>query len=59
MFKFQAAPGIFNANVLGMAGGDPDLSMLQVQVSTAPIPAPALLFASGLIALMALRRQRS
>jgi hypothetical protein len=59
MFKFQADPGIFSANVLGVAGGEPDLSLFRVQVSTAPIPASALLFASGLIALISLRRRRS
>ena len=59
MFKFQAAPGIFNANVLGVAGGDPDLSLFRVEVSAVPIPATALLFSSGLIALIALRRQRA
>ena len=59
MFRFQADPGIFNANVLGVAGGDPDLSLFRVEVSAVPIPATALLFASGLIALIALRRQRA
>ena len=59
MFKFQADPGIFNANVLGVAGGDPDLSLFRVEVSAVPIPATALLFTSGLIALIALRRQRA
>ena len=59
MFKFQADPGIFNANVLGVAGGDPDLSLFRVEVSAVPVPATALLFASGLIALIALRRQRA
>jgi hypothetical protein len=59
MFKFQAEPGVFNANVLGVAGGNPDLSMFRVEVAAVPIPATALLFASGLIALIALRRQRA
>jgi hypothetical protein len=59
MFKFQADPGIYSANVLGVAGEEPDLSLFRIQVSTVPIPAPALLFASGLIALVALRRRRS
>jgi hypothetical protein len=58
MFKFQADPGIFNANVFGVAGGESDLSLFRVKVSTVPIPTPLLLFASGLIALIALRRRR-
>ena len=58
MFTFQADPGIFTANIFGVAGGDPDLSLFRVQVSTVPIPAPVLLFASSLIALIALRRRR-
>jgi len=59
MLKFPADPGIFTANVLGVAGSDSDLSLFRVQISSAPIPAPALLFGSGLIALIALRRRRS
>jgi len=58
MTKFQADPGIYSANVLGVAGDEPDLSLFRVQVSTVPIPATALLFASGLIALIAVRRRR-
>lgn len=55
MFKFLADPGIFSANIFGVeGGGEPDLSLFRIQVSTtAPIPASALLvFASGLIALI-------
>jgi hypothetical protein len=59
VYEFQADPGSFTANVLGVAGSDSDLSLFRAQVSSAPIPAPALLFGSGLIALIALRRQRS
>ena len=59
MFTFTADPGIFVANVLGIAGGVSDLSLYRVQVSAVPIPAPVLLFASGLITLVALRRRRS
>ncbi len=59
MFNFQADPGNFTANLLGVAGGESDLSLFRVEVSAVPIPAPALLFASGLIALVAFRRQRS
>jgi hypothetical protein len=58
MFNFQADPGNFSANLLGVAGGDSDLSLFRVEVSAVPIPAPALLFASGLAALIAFRRQR-
>ena len=59
MFNFQAEPGNFTANILGVAGGDLDLGLFRVQVSSVPIPAPALLFASGLIALVAMRRRKS
>ena len=58
MFTFEADPGTFVANVFGIAGGVPDLSLYRVEVSAVPIPAPALLFASGLIALIALRRRQ-
>ena len=58
MFNFTADPGTFVANVLGIAGGVSDLSLYRVQVSAVPIPAPLLLFGSGLIALIALRRQK-
>lgn len=58
MFEFQADPGSFTANVLGVSGDDPDLSLFRVQVDTVPIPAPALLLASGLFALIGLRRRR-
>ena len=58
MFEFQADPGSFTANVFGVAGGDPDLSLFGVEVSAVPIPATVLLLASGLIALIGLRRRR-
>lgn len=58
IMNFQADPGIFSANILGVAGGEPDLSLFRVQVSTVPIPAPVLLFASGLIALITLRGRK-
>ena len=55
--KFQADPGIFTANVFGVAGGESDLSLFRVHVSTVPVPASAVLFASGLIALITIRRR--
>jgi hypothetical protein len=58
MFEFQADPGSFTANVLGVSGGESDLSLFRVEVSAVPIPASALLFASGLIALVGLRRRK-
>ena len=58
MFNFTADPGTFVANVLGIAGGDSDLSLYRLEVSAVPIPAPVLLFASGLIALITLRRRK-
>ena len=58
MFEFQADPGDFTANVLGVSGDDPDLSLFRVEVSAVPIPATVLLLASGLIALIGLRRRR-
>ena len=57
--KFHADPGIFTANVFGVAGGDSALSLFNVGVSAAPVPASALLLASGLIALITIRRRRS
>ena len=58
MFEFQADPGSFTANVLGVSGGDSDLSLFRVEVASVPIPATVLLLASGLIALIGLRRRR-
>jgi hypothetical protein len=66
MFKFQADPGIFTANVLGVAGGDSDhrpfrlfdLSLFQLMESDEPIPAAAVLILVGLIGLIALKGRR-
>ena len=58
ILKFQAGPGAFSANILGVAGSAPDLSLFRVQVSTVPIPATVLLFASSLMALIALRGRK-
>ena len=55
--KFQADPGVFTANVFGVAGGESDLGLFRVHVSTVPVPASAVLFASGLIALITIRRR--
>ena len=58
MTEFYADPGIFTANVFGVAGGDSALSLFRVRVSAAPVPASVLLLASGLIALITIRRRR-
>jgi len=58
MFKFRAAPGIFPANVLGVAGDDSDLSLSRLKESDEPIPTAALLILVGLIGLIALKGRR-
>ena len=66
MFKFRAAPGIFPANVLGVAGDDSDLSLsrllylslARLKESDQPIPTAALLILVGLIGLIALKGRR-
>ena len=66
MFKFQANPGTFSANVLGVAGGESDLSLLRLldliiarlKVSDEPMPAAAVLILVGLIGLIALKGRR-
>jgi len=66
MFRFQAAPGIFSANVLGVAGGVSDLSLFRIldlspsrlKTSDEPVPAGAVLILVGLIALIALKGRR-
>jgi hypothetical protein len=66
MFKFQAVPGIFSANVHGVAGDFPDLSLFRVldlslsrlKTSDEPVPAGAVLILVGLIALIALKGRR-
>jgi hypothetical protein len=66
MFKFQADPGIFSANVLGVAGGVSDLSLFRIldlslsrlKTSDEPVPAGAVLILVGLIALIALKGRR-
>ena len=66
MFKFRVAPGIFAANVLGVAGDDSDLSLSRLlylslsrlKESDQPIPTAALLILVGLIGLIALKGRR-
>jgi len=66
MFKFQAAPGIFDANVFGLAGDDSvlslsrllDLSLSRLKESDEPIPTAAILILVGLIGLIALKGRR-
>jgi hypothetical protein len=66
MFKFQAGPGTFSANVLGLAGGESDLnlfrlldlSIARLKGSDEPMPAAAVLILVGLIGLIALKGRR-
>ena len=66
MFKLQATPGIFSANVRGVAGDLSDLSLFRVldlslsrlKSSDEPVPAGAVLILVGLIALIALKGRR-
>lgn len=58
MFKLQNAPGIFAADVLGVAGDDSDLSLSRLKESDEPIPTAALLILVGLIGLIALKGRR-
>jgi hypothetical protein len=66
MFKFRVAPGIFAANVLGVAGDDSDLSLFRLldlnlsrlKESDEPMPAAAVLILVGLIGLIALKGRR-
>ena len=66
MFKFQADPGIFAANVLGVAGDNSgfslyrvlELSLSRLKASDGPMPTAALLILVGLIALIALKGRR-
>ena len=66
MFKVQADPGTFSANVLGLAGGESDLILLRLlnlsiarlKASDEPMPAAAVLILVGLIGLIALKGRR-
>ena len=65
-FKFPAEPHTFSANVLGVVGGESDLSLLRLldliiarlKVSDEPMPAAAVLILVGLIGLIALKGRR-
>ena len=65
-FIFPADPGTFSANVLGVAGGESDLSLLRLldlsiarlKASDEPMPAAAVLILVGLIGLIALKGRR-
>ena len=65
-FKFPADPGTFSANVLRVAGGESDLSLLRLldlsiarlKASDEPMPAAAVLILVGLIGLIALKGRR-
>jgi len=65
-FKFQADPGTFSTNVLGVAGDESDLSLLRLldlsiarlKISDEPMPAAAVLILVGLIGLIALKGRR-
>jgi hypothetical protein len=64
--KFPADSGTFSANVLGVAGGESDLSLLRLldlsiarlKGSDEPMPAAAVLILVGLIGLIALKGRR-
>jgi len=66
MFNLQAGPGIFSANVLGLAGGESDLnlfrlldlSIARLKASDEPMPVAAVLILVGLIGLIALKGRR-
>ena len=66
IFNFQAGPGIYSANVLGLAGNDSDLSLFRVldlslarlKASDEPMPVAAVLILVGLIGLIALKGRR-
>jgi hypothetical protein len=65
-FKFPADPGTFSANVLRVAGGESDLSLLRLldlsiarlKGSDEPRPAAAVLIIVGLIGLIALKGRK-
>lgn len=59
MFTFDADPGLFIANVCGMAGGGFNLGAFNVEVAHVPIPQGILLLSSGLIGLLSIRRSRN
>lgn len=65
-FTFDALPGTYYANLVGVAGGPLDLGLFGVQIESftappVPIPAAIVLLASGLCVLgqMAWRRRSS
>jgi len=58
MFTFDADPGMFAANILGVAGGDFNLGAFKVEVAHAPVPPAILLLSSGLIGLIGMKRLR-
>jgi len=66
MFKFQADPGIFAANVLGVAVDNSgvslfrvlELSLSRLEEFDEPMPTAALLILVGLIGLIALKGRR-
>lgn len=56
--SFNVAPDTtYFCNVFGVGGGKLDTGLYGVQVTAAPVPAALGLFASGLIALVAVRRR--
>ena len=66
MFNFQASPGIFPTNLLGVAWVDWGLGLFRllnidqsrVKLSDEPLPAAAVLILVGLVALIALKGRR-
>jgi len=67
-FIFEADPGTYYANLLGLSGGDLELGLYGVQValidgfdsvSPVPLPAPVVLLASALIMIFTFFRRTS
>ncbi len=57
-FSFNILPDTtYFCNVFGIGGGEFDTGLYGVQVTAAPVPAALGLFASGLIALVAIKRR--
>ncbi|MFZ5572753.1 MAG: hypothetical protein ACOZF0_20335 [Thermodesulfobacteriota bacterium] len=57
-FSFSIDPGTtYFCNIFGVGGGIYDTGLYGLQITAAPVPAALLLFASGLIALVGMKRR--